>query len=129
MVHGRIDGSTPYGNVKGGGSVATMGAAPTVAPDPNRRSLLRAEWVQEYFKTESSPVGHGLNLVDPSMGSGFTCYSFVPKSDIPLKIIVMDDTQSENDGSRDIHGHGFLDTTRWNWLQAELRPVKLRISS
>ena len=54
------------------------------------------------------------------MGSGFTCYSFVPKSDVPLKIIVLDDTQSESDGSRDIHGHGFLDATRWNWLQAEL---------
>jgi metallophosphoesterase (TIGR03768 family) len=54
------------------------------------------------------------------MGSGFACYSFVPKSNIPLKVIVLDDTQSENDGSHDIHGHGFLDATRWDWLQAEL---------
>jgi metallophosphoesterase (TIGR03768 family) len=117
---GVLDGSTPNGNIKGAGSVATMGAAPTVAADPNRRSLMRSEWIQEYFNTLSSPVGHGLNLVDPSMGSGFACYSFVPKSEIPLKIIVLDDTQSETDGSHDIHGHGFLDTTRWNWLQAEL---------
>ena len=54
------------------------------------------------------------------MGAGFACYSFLPKSDIPLKVIVLDDTQSETDGSHDIHGHGFLDATRWNWLQAEL---------
>jgi metallophosphoesterase (TIGR03768 family) len=54
------------------------------------------------------------------MGSGFACYSFVPKSTIPLKVIVLDDTQSETDGSHDIHGHGFLDAVRWNWLQAEL---------
>jgi metallophosphoesterase (TIGR03768 family) len=117
---GVLDGSTPDGDIKGAGSVATMGAAPTVAADPNRRSLLRSEWIEEFFNTSSSPVGHGLNLVDSSMGSGFTCYSFVPKSEIPLKIIVLDDTQSETDGSRDIHGHGFLDAARWNWLQAEL---------
>ncbi len=117
---GVLDGSTPDANIKGVGSFSSMGAAPTVAADPNRRSLLRAEWIQEFFNTTSSPAGHGLNLVDPSMGSGFSCYSFVPKSDIPLKIIVLDDTQSENDGSHDIHGHGFLDATRWNWLQAEL---------
>ena len=59
-------------------------------------------------------------MVDPSIGSGFACYSFLPKSTIPLKVIVLDDTQSETDGSHDIHGHGFLDAMRWNWLQAEL---------
>jgi metallophosphoesterase (TIGR03768 family) len=35
-------------------------------------------------------------------------------------VIVLDDTQREDDGSVDIHGHGFLDATRWAWLQAEL---------
>ena len=54
------------------------------------------------------------------MGSGFACYSFMPKSNVPLKVIVLDDTQSETDGSTDIHGHGYLDATRWAWLQAEL---------
>lgn len=44
----------------------------------------------------------------------------MPKSNIPLKVIVLDDTQREDDGSIDIHGHGFLDATRWAWLQAEL---------
>ena len=76
--------------------------------------------MQEFFNTTTAPRGHGLNLVDPSMGAGFACYSFVPKSDVPLKVIVLDDTQSETDGSHDIHGHGFLDATRWAWLQAEL---------
>jgi len=114
---GVLDGSTPTGAIKDAGTFAT---APQVAADPNRRSLLRTEWIEEFFKTSSNPVGHGLNLVDPSMGAGFACYSFVPKSAVPLKVIVLDDTQSENDGSHDIHGHGFLDATRWNWLQAEL---------
>ena len=32
---------------------------------------------------------------------------------MPLKVIVLDVTQSEHDGSHDIHGHGFLDAKRW----------------
>ncbi len=117
---GVLDGSTPTGTIIDGGPVASFSSQPTVAPDPNRRPLLAADWIQEFFNTTSNPVGHGFNLVDPSNGSGFACYSFVPKSNIPLKIIVLDDTQSETDGSHDIHGHAYLDTTRWNWLQAQL---------
>ena len=44
----------------------------------------------------------------------------MPKAKLPLKVIVLDDTQSEADGSTDIHGHGYLDAERWQWLQAEL---------
>ena len=120
---GLIDGSTPYGNIINAGAVTSAefsDGAPSVVADPNRRSLLRTEWIQEFFNTSSYPVGHGLNLVDPAQGSGFACYSFLPKSDIPLKVIVLDDTQSETDGSKDIHGHGYLDAKRWAWLQAEL---------
>jgi len=120
---GVLDGSTVNGNLKDAGPVAEFSAPPAVTADPNRRSLLRTEWIQEFFKTATNPVGHGFNLVnhnDPNWESGFACYNFVPKSDIPLKVIVLDDTQSESDGSHDIHGHGFLDAARWNWLQAEL---------
>jgi len=117
---GVLDGSTPTGDIKGAGAADTMTSPPVIAADPDRRSLLRTEWIQEFFDTATSPVGHGLNLVDPSADAGFACYSFVPKATIPLKIIVLDDTQSETDGSHDIHGHGFLDLKRWNWLKVEL---------
>jgi metallophosphoesterase (TIGR03768 family) len=127
---GVIDGSTPYGSIINYGSVDGPHPPQTkVAADPNRRSLLRTEWIQEFFKTATSPVGHGFNLVssNPNFNpvpendkAGFACYSFVPKSNIPLKVIVLDDTQREDDGSVDIHGHGFLDAARWAWLQAEL---------
>ena len=120
---GVIDGNTPYGNIIHAGATASpefSGGAPTVVADPDRRSLLRTEWQKEFFKTSSSPVGHGFNLVDPTQPSGFACYSFLPKSNIPLKVIVLDDTQSETDGATDIHGHGYLDANRWKWLQAEL---------
>ena len=117
---GVLDGSKPTGEIIHAGAVEKFSAPPKVAADSSRRSLLRTEWIEEFFKTSTNPVGHGFNLVDPSQPSGFACYSFLPKANVPLKIIVLDDTQSETDGSRDIHGHGFLDAYRWAWLQKEL---------
>ena len=126
---GVIDGSTPYGTIINAGPVENYSTPPKITADPDRRSLLRTEWIQEFFNTATSPVGHGFNLVssNPNFNlvpendkAGFACYSFVPKSDVPLKVIVLDDTQREDDGSVDIHGHGFLDEARWAWLQAEL---------
>ena len=74
--------------------------------------------MNEFFKTSSTPVGHGFNAADAQ--KGFACYSFLPKSNIPLKVIVLDNTQKEDSGSVDIHGHGFLDERRLAWLKKEL---------
>ena len=115
---GVLDGSTPYGNIIGAGPVGKFSSPPKVVADPNRRSLLRTEWIKEFFNTSSNPVGHGFNLIDAK--NGFACYSFLPKSTMPIKVIVLDDTQKEDDGSTGIHGHGFLDQARWDWLKKEL---------
>ena len=124
---GVIDGASPYGRVMYSGQSTLpvyAAGAPRVAADAGRRSLPRKEWVAEFFKTTTGPVGHGLNLVNVDHpdrdDDGFACYSFVPNSKVPLKVIVLDDTQSENDGSKDIHGHGYLDARRWAWLKTEL---------
>ena len=117
---GVIDGSTPDGNIIDAGETASIGPAPTVVPDPDRRPLLKAQWVQEFFNTTSDPTGHGFNLTPLGMGEGFACYSFIPNPQAPLKIIVLDDTQSETDGSHDVHGHAYLDMRRWEWLKDEL---------
>jgi metallophosphoesterase (TIGR03768 family) len=117
---GVLDGSTPNGDIKGAGPVANFSSPPKVVADPDRRSLLRTEWIKEFFTTSSNPAGHGFNLVDPTQDKGFACYSFIPKSNMPVKVIVLDDTQSETDGDTSIHGHGFLDQARWNWLKKEL---------
>ena len=115
---GVLDGSTPYGDIVGAGPVGKFSSPPKVVADPDRRSLSRTDWMKEFFTTSSNPVGHGFNLIDAQ--KGFVCYSFVPKSTIPIKVIVLDDTQREDDGSIDIHGHGFLDQARWDWLKKEL---------
>ncbi|MFO1414791.1 MAG: TIGR03768 family metallophosphoesterase [Burkholderiales bacterium] len=124
LYMGVFDGSSPYGAVTFTGRISDPAYAsgpPRVAPDPDRRSLLRQEWVQEFFDTTTLPRGHGFDRIDPALrAAGFACYSFVPNAAVPLKIIVLDDTQSEADGSRDIHGHAYLDAARWTWLQAEL---------
>lgn len=115
---GTLDGSTPYGDIVGAGPVGKFASPPKVVADPDRRSLLRTEWMKEFFTTASNPVGHGFNRTDAQ--NGFACYSFAPRSAVPLKVIVLDDTQREDDGSPDIHGHGFLDQARWDWLRKEL---------
>ncbi len=115
---GVLDGATSYGDIKYAGPVKGFKSPPKVVPDPDRRSLLRTEWMKEFFTISSNPVGHGFNLIDAN--TGFACYSFVPKSTIPIKVIVLDDTQKEDDNSADIHGHGYLNATRWTWLKKEL---------
>jgi len=115
---GVLDGSTRYGDIVNAGPVGNFDGAPKVIADPDRRSLTRTEWMNEFFKTSSNPVGHGFDASDA--GDGFACYSFVPKATVPIKVIVLDDTQKEDDGSADVHGHGFLDQERWTWLKKEL---------
>lgn len=120
---GVIDGASPHGAIKHAGRKEDFAAPPTVAADPDRRFLLRSEWIAEFFNSTTLPKGHGFDLVPEALRrseDGFACYSFVPRADIPLKIIVLDNTQREDDGSHDIHGHGFLDAARWQWLQDEL---------
>lgn len=115
---GVIDGSTPTGAIVKAGKVEDFATPPTVVPDHDRRSLTKAQWVDEFFDTSTGPVGHGFNLVPSGYDKEFGCYSFSPKP--YLKVIVLDNTQREDDGSSKIHGHGFLDQPRWDWLKAEL---------
>ena len=63
--------------------------------DPNRHTLVTTEsttvsWMTEFFNTTSNPTGHGFS--HDNLKSGIACYSLVPKSDIPIKFIVLDDT-------------------------------------
>jgi len=120
---GVLDGASATADIRHAGPAddpAFGGVAPRVAPDPARRALLRSEWIDQFFDTTSQPSGHGFHLIDRARDAEFTCYSFMPKGDVPLKIIALDVTQSGRDGSTDIHGHGYLDARRWQWLQDEL---------
>ncbi|MFA5180187.1 MAG: TIGR03768 family metallophosphoesterase [Syntrophales bacterium] len=115
---GVLDGATPYGDIKYAGPVKNFSSPPKVAADPNRRSLLRTDWMSEFFTTSSNPVGHGFNLIDAT--KGFASYSFQPKPIIPIKVIVLDDTQRDDDADVHGYGHGSLDRERYEWLVKEL---------
>ncbi|MCX5780073.1 MAG: TIGR03768 family metallophosphoesterase [Firmicutes bacterium] len=116
---GAIDGRTPYGDVIGAGPVADFPSPPKVlAADPSRRSLSQIEWMSEFFKTSSNPVGHG--FTQANLDKDFACYSFDPKSSVPIKVIVLDDTQRNEDPNVGGYQHSSLDKERFDWLVNEL---------
>lgn len=111
---GVINGKTPYGTIIGAGPVEST-TPQKIPADPNRRFLSRNEWVNEFNNTSSDPRGHGFNQTN-----GLGCYTFGPNSNVPIKVIVLDDTQSENDADVHGYGHGTLDQERYDWLVHEL---------
>jgi metallophosphoesterase (TIGR03768 family) len=119
---GTYDCSKLYAPIIGSGVVAKMKNIPTIAPDANRRSLLPLEIMKEFSNTSSLPKGHGFIQNDPENVFG-ACYSFEPKSDLPLKIIVLDDTQDNSDVpvKEGIFGHGELNNGRYDWMMKQLK--------
>jgi metallophosphoesterase (TIGR03768 family) len=122
---GALNGATPNGDIVGAGPVGDFATPPKVVADPNRRSLRRREWLGEFFKTSSTPVGHGFSQTN--IDDDFACYSFHPKSALPLKVIVLDNTQADSDvspppsaTSSPGYGHGSLDRKRIDWLVQQL---------
>ena len=124
---GTINGSSENGEIIGVGPIEEFASPPYNPPNPERRSLNKREWISEFFNTSTLPRGHGFGLIDPDYAkeeSGFSCYSFLPKPNIPLRMVVLDDVQDPNDGSHDIHGHGYLSATRLKWLREQLSLAK-----
>ncbi len=93
---GTLDGSTLFGDIIGSGSVASMGNIPGIATDPNRRAITTTMLMNEFSNSTTLPRGHGFIQSDARNKLG-ACYSFEPKSDVPLKVIVLDDTEDESD--------------------------------
>ena len=123
---GVVDGSTIYGDVIGAGPEGFFAEPPTVVADDNRRSLstltsTSLNWMSEFFNTTSNPVGHG--FTQANLDNDFACYTFEPKSDIPIKVIVLDNTNKRNDALANVvyYGTGGLDQRRLDWLTTELQ--------
>jgi hypothetical protein len=120
---GVIDGTTEYGKIIDAGPVETM-SAPIIAPDRNRRALstetsTSLNWMKEFFNTTSEPKGHG--FTQTNLDNDFASYSFEPRADVPLKVIVLDDTCKENPYALESsYARACLDQTRYDWLVNEL---------
>lgn len=110
---GVVDGTTGFGDIINVGIARNYPTPPQVCPDPNRRSLSLSEWMGEFFNTVSTPVGHGFT---PELAQeGFACYHFYPRADIPIKFIVINDTDVVN-----ADPYGYLDQKTYEWLINEL---------
>ena len=109
---GVVDGTTEFGDIIDAGPVSYFSKPPRVAADAKRHSLAPGGWMREFLKTTSQPVGHGFTkqLAD----NGFANYHFYPRADVPIKVIVLDDT--DKGGSAALG----LDYPRYNWLVSEL---------
>ena len=109
---GVVDGTTEFGDIIDAGPVDYFLKPPRVAADAKRHSLTARDWMREFLKTTSQPVGHGFTkqLAD----AGFACYHFYPRTDVPIKVIVLDDTDKAGSAM------ATLDYPRYNWLVQEL---------
>ncbi len=123
---GVVDGTTPYGDVVKGGPEANFTTPPTVVADEKRHLLttpdsLTASYIGEFFNTTSAPAGHGFDRT--ATGNTAACYSFTPKSDLPLKVIVFDDTCKSSGPTNTLayFGSGWVDPERYAWLTDELQ--------
>ncbi len=131
---GVVDGSTPEGLIRGAGPEANFATPPKVAADPNRRSLSTTNaisndctsgsstwnWMNEFFNTTSIPVGHG--FTQANIDSDFASYSFEPKTNMPIRVLVLDDTCKANCSAQapPYYAQGCVDQARYDWLVSEL---------
>ena len=126
MYVGVVDGTTPDGTVIKWGATNLFDAPPTVAADPDRRILSTTldsptNFVNAFFDSTSLPQGHGFT---PGVtGSLAACYAFVPRADMPIKVIVLDNTCKSNASGRSatFYGGGWVDAARHSWLTNELQ--------
>jgi metallophosphoesterase (TIGR03768 family) len=127
---GVVDGTTRYGEVIKGGPANLFAVPPTVAADPNRHSLTTeftantlacTNFMSEFFNTTSLPKGHGFSR--SSLENNSACYSFVPMTNLPLKVIVFDDTckLTGPSGGPMFYGGGWVDAARYAWLTNALQ--------
>jgi metallophosphoesterase (TIGR03768 family) len=130
MYMGVVDGTTRYGEVIKGGPTKLFATPPTVVADPNRRSLTTTasastlsciNYMNEFFNTASFPKGHGFKQTN--LESNSACYTFEPMTNLPLKVIVFDDTCKliGPSGGPMFYGGGWVDAARYAWLTNELQ--------
>ena len=114
---GVVDGSTEYGDIIHVGPVTDPANQPLrkIAADPHRRALWISQWMSEFFNSTSKPAGHGFTREMINGAALAACYTFYPKANMPIKVIVLDDTDKSACGA-----YGSLDEARYDWLINEL---------
>jgi metallophosphoesterase (TIGR03767 family) len=91
------------------GSLAPTPYAAVVTPDPNRRTLTRAQIVEEHFSSTGLPVGHGFTSQNRLAGTAY--YTFDRGN---VRFVVLDTVDPNG------YDEGSLDATQFGWLQQVL---------
>jgi metallophosphoesterase (TIGR03767 family) len=86
----------------------------TVARDPDRRVLSRAEVVEEHFHTLGDPVGHGFTETNRAQGTAYYGFDAQAVDRSTIRCLVLD-TVNPAGGA-----NGSLDERQYRWLEAEL---------
>ena len=77
--------------------------------------------MSEFFNTKSFPKGHGFK--QSNIENNSACYTFEPMKNMPIKVIVLDDTckLTGPSGGPLFYGGGWMDAARYAWLTNELQ--------
>jgi len=127
---GVVDGTTHYGEVIKGGPAKLFATPPTVIADPKRHALTTdasatalscTNYMSEFFNTTSFPNGHGFK--QSNIENNSASYTFEPMKNMPVKVIVLDDTckLTGPSGGPLFYGGGWMDAARYAWLTNELQ--------
>jgi metallophosphoesterase (TIGR03768 family) len=130
MYMGVVDGTSACGEVIKGGPAKLFATPPTVVADPNRHALTTTaastalsctNYMSEFFNSTSLPKGHGFK--PGNVENNFAGYTFEPMENLPIKVIVLDDTckLTGPSGGPMFYGGGWMDSTRYAWLTNELQ--------
>jgi metallophosphoesterase (TIGR03768 family) len=122
---GVIDGSTEFGDVVKYGLTNEFAAPPAVAADANRHMMdtnltWSKNYIAEFTNSTSKPFGHGFDLSRSNSLAG--CYSYKPATDLPIKVVVLDNTCKLDMPGKfaSFYGGGWVDAPRYTWLTNEL---------
>lgn len=127
---GVIDGSTEFGDVVKYGVTGDFEAPPAVVPDPDRHMMdtdltWSKNFIAEFTNSVSQPFGHGFDLTQSNSLAG--CYSYIPDPEIPIKVVVLDNTCKLDEPGKfaSFYGGGWVDASRYTWLTNELAQAQV----
>lgn len=122
---GIIDGSTKYGKIiMSGLSNGYDAATHKIAPNTSRQFIDAGSFVGLF------PNGHGLNT---GIANPTACYTFDPKANVPIRVIVLDDTAKQDETFLDrttgssistTAANASLDKERFEWLKKQLKSAQ-----
>ena len=89
------------------------GPAMPVVADPNRRVVLRSEYISEHFRTSGRPVGHGFTRANLRDGTAYYAKDLDPR----IRLIALDTVNPGGQSS------GSVGDAQLRWLEARLAEV------